>query len=78
MPLRILIADNHAVVRRGVRALLESQSRWEMTGEAASGREAVELAEQLQPDIGKVTAKSEGVAEQLESLTSGGINSSAP
>jgi DNA-binding NarL/FixJ family response regulator len=49
--LRILIVDDHAVVRRGVRALLESQPGWEVAGEAATGREAVELAKQLQPDI---------------------------
>ena len=50
-PLRIVIADDHAVVRRGVRALLESQPGWEVAGEATTGREAVELARRLQPDI---------------------------
>jgi DNA-binding NarL/FixJ family response regulator len=40
-PLRIMIVDDHAVVRRGVRSLLESQAGWEVTGEAATGREAV-------------------------------------
>jgi DNA-binding NarL/FixJ family response regulator len=49
--LRILVADDHAVVRRGVRALLESQPGWEVTAEATTGREAVELARQLQPDV---------------------------
>jgi DNA-binding NarL/FixJ family response regulator len=49
--LRILVADDHAVVRRGVRALLESQPGWEVTAEATTGREAVELAKQLQPDV---------------------------
>jgi len=51
MPLQILIVDDHAVVRRGVRSLLESQPDWEIAGEATTGREAVELAKQLQPDI---------------------------
>jgi DNA-binding NarL/FixJ family response regulator len=51
MPLQILIVDDHAVVRRGVRSLLESQADWEIAGEATTGREAVELAKQLQPDI---------------------------
>jgi len=51
MPLRILIVDDHAVVRRGVRSLLESQPGWEVAGEAATGREAVDLATRLQPDI---------------------------
>jgi DNA-binding NarL/FixJ family response regulator len=49
--LRILIVDDHAVVRRGVRALLELQPGWEVCGEATTGREAVEAARRLQPDI---------------------------
>jgi DNA-binding NarL/FixJ family response regulator len=49
--LRILIVDDHAVVRRGVRSLLESQEGWEIVGEATTGREAVDLARRLQPDI---------------------------
>jgi DNA-binding NarL/FixJ family response regulator len=49
--LRVVIVDDHAVVRRGVRALLESQPGWEVTGEAATGREAVDLAKRLQPDV---------------------------
>jgi DNA-binding NarL/FixJ family response regulator len=49
--LRILIVDDHAVVRRGVRSLIESQPGWEISGEAATGREAVDLAGRLQPDI---------------------------
>ena len=49
--LTIVIVDDHAVVRRGVRALIESQPGWTVTGEATSGREAVDLAKQLQPDI---------------------------
>jgi len=50
-PVRILVVDDHAVVRRGVRSLLESQPGWEVSGEAATGREAVELARRLQPDV---------------------------
>jgi DNA-binding NarL/FixJ family response regulator len=50
-PLRILIVDDHAVVRRGLRSLLESQPDWEIAGEAATGREAVGLAKRLKPDI---------------------------
>jgi DNA-binding NarL/FixJ family response regulator len=49
--LRILIVDDHAVVRRGVRSLLETQPGWEVTGEATTGREAVDLARRLQPDV---------------------------
>jgi DNA-binding NarL/FixJ family response regulator len=51
MPLRILVIDDHSVVRRGVRALLESQAGWEVMAEGTTGREAVELADRLQPDI---------------------------
>lgn len=49
--LRILIADDHAVVRAGVRSLLEQQPDWEVCAEAANGREAVTLAQELNPDI---------------------------
>jgi DNA-binding NarL/FixJ family response regulator len=49
--LRIVIVDDHAVVRRGVTALLESQRGWEVVGEAVTGREAVELVRRLRPDI---------------------------
>ncbi len=49
--LRILIADDHEVVRAGVRSLLESQPDCEICGEAATGGEVVALAQQLKPDI---------------------------
>ncbi len=49
--LRILIADDHAVVRAGLRTLLESQPDWEVVGEAGNGREAVEQALRLRPDV---------------------------
>lgn len=48
---RILIADDHAIVRRGLRALVESQAGWEVCAEAANGREAVENALQHRPDV---------------------------
>jgi DNA-binding NarL/FixJ family response regulator len=48
---RILLADDHDVVRRGLRTLLGERTGWEVCGEAGSGREAVELARQLQPDV---------------------------
>ena len=48
---RILIADDHEVVRRGVRAVLEGQAGWVVCGEASSGREAVAKAISLRPDI---------------------------
>jgi two-component system, NarL family, response regulator NreC len=48
---RILLADDHAVVRQGFKMILGAQVDMEIVGEAANGREAVELAAQLHPDI---------------------------
>jgi DNA-binding NarL/FixJ family response regulator len=48
---RILIADDHDVVRQGVRAVLEGQAGWVVCGEASTGREAVAKAIDLQPDV---------------------------
>jgi DNA-binding NarL/FixJ family response regulator len=50
-PLRILIADDHEMVRRGLQSVLATQPGWEVCGEAITGRDAVELAERLRPDI---------------------------
>jgi DNA-binding NarL/FixJ family response regulator len=50
-PLRILIADDHDVMRDGTRSLIERQPGWEVCGLAATGREAVSQAIELQPDI---------------------------
>ncbi len=49
--IRILLADDHALVRQGFRMILAAQPDMEIVGEAGNGREAVELAEKLQPDI---------------------------
>jgi len=48
---RILIADDHELVRQGLRTLLAARPAWEVCGEAADGVEAIEKAAQLQPDI---------------------------
>ena len=48
---RIRLVDDHAVVRQGFKMILDAQSDMEIVGEAANGREAVELAAQLNPDI---------------------------
>ena len=49
--IRIVIADDHTVVREGLRAVLGSESDMEVVGEAATGKEVVEWAAELQPDI---------------------------
>ena len=49
--LRILVADDHEVARRGIRSLLESHPGWEVCGEAKDGRETVELASRMNPDV---------------------------
>ena len=49
--LRILIADDHDLMRRGIKTLLESHPNWTVCAESQTGREAVEQAKQLQPDI---------------------------
>jgi NarL family two-component system response regulator LiaR len=49
--IRVLVADDHAIVRKGIRALLATESDIEVVGEAENGREAVTGAERLRPDI---------------------------
>ena len=49
--IRILLADDHTVVRQGLRKLLEERPEWEVIAEAGDGREAVRLAEQHKPDV---------------------------
>jgi two-component system, NarL family, response regulator NreC len=50
-PIRILLADDHTVMRRGLRLLLESQPGFSVVAEASDGRQAVEQAEAAQPDV---------------------------
>jgi two-component system, NarL family, response regulator NreC len=49
--IRVLLADDHALVRQGFRLILSAQADMEIVGEAGNGREAVELADKLHPDI---------------------------
>ena len=48
---RILLADDHELLRQGLRTLIEGQSDWQVCGEASTGREAVAKARELKPDI---------------------------
>lgn len=48
---RIIIADDHEIMRKGLRALLEARPEWQVISEASTGREAVEKAKELQPNV---------------------------
>jgi DNA-binding NarL/FixJ family response regulator len=50
-PVRILLADDHDVVRRGLRQLLEDHEGWTVCGEATTGRQAVDMARELVPNV---------------------------
>lgn len=50
-PIRVLVADDHMIVRTGIRHVLESEEGFEVVGEAASGSEALSLAAALHPDV---------------------------
>ena len=51
MPVKIAIADDHDVVRQGLRTILRARPEWEIVAEAANGREAVDAVRAVQPDI---------------------------
>ncbi|MBI5671329.1 MAG: response regulator transcription factor [Chloroflexi bacterium] len=59
---RILIADDHSVVRAGLRALLERQGRFRVVAEAATGEEAVAKAQEVQPDVAVLDVRMPGVS----------------
>jgi DNA-binding NarL/FixJ family response regulator len=51
MAVRILLVDDHPIVRQGLRNLLEGRAGWEVVGEASDGIEALDKVESLQPDV---------------------------
>jgi DNA-binding NarL/FixJ family response regulator len=59
--MRILIADDHAIVRSGLRAILATRPDWEVCAEAKTGDEAVALAKQFRPDIAIVDLNMPGI-----------------
>ena len=78
MAVRILIADDHEVVRQGIRTILAARPEWEICGEAVNGQEAVTLAGELHPDaiIMDITMPVMSGLEAARQLTKS--NSSAP
>ncbi len=48
---RVLIVDDHAIIRRGVQGILQAHPEWELCGEAESGQEGVRLAGELRPEV---------------------------
>ena len=50
-PLRLLVADDHEIVRKGLRTVLESQPGWEVVGEAEDGRKTISMVKELKPDV---------------------------
>lgn len=68
-PLRIILADDHTVMRTGLVALLSSEPTVEIVGEAGNGREAVRLVERLRPDVALLDLRMpvlDGVGATLE------------
>ena len=59
--LRVLVADDHEVVRKGLRSIVEGQPGWEVAGEASDGREAVDKARALRPDVAVVDVSMPGL-----------------
>src|SRR5262245_29034633 len=50
-PTRVLLVDDHEVVRKGLRALIDSRPEFEIVGEAVNGRDAIEKTTRLRPDV---------------------------
>jgi DNA-binding NarL/FixJ family response regulator len=60
--IRVLVADDHAIVRSGIRHVLEGEPGFTVVGEASNGAEALALAEQLQPDVAVLDISMPGVS----------------
>ena len=59
--LRVLVADDHEIVRKGLRSIVEEQPGWEVAGEASDGREAVDKVRTLRPDVAVVDVSMPGL-----------------
>jgi DNA-binding NarL/FixJ family response regulator len=74
VPLRIFLADDHEIVRFGLRNLLESQFGWSVVGEAADGKDAVDQVFLLEPDVTLLDISMPGLngLEAARQIVSGG------
>src|SRR6476469_2521460 len=61
-PVNLLIADDHSVVRAGLRALLERQGRFRVVAEAGTGEEAIAQAQEFHPDVAVLDVRMPGVS----------------
>ncbi|MFF3336968.1 response regulator [Streptomyces sp. NPDC002888] len=81
-PIRLLLCDDHAVVRAGLRALLSSTQGMEVVGEAASGEEALAMAARVRPDVVLMDLQlgggMDGVTATRQLSSTGGENSPCP
>jgi DNA-binding NarL/FixJ family response regulator len=68
--IRLLIVDDHPVVRAGVRGMLESQPDFDIAGEASSGQEAVALARRLRPDVVLMDLRMQGELDGVAAIRS--------
>src|SRR5260221_14214247 len=59
--LRVLVADDHEIVRKGLCSIVDEQPDWEIAGEASDGREAVDKAKALRPDVSVVDVSMPGL-----------------
>ncbi len=60
-PARLLLADDHDVIRKGIRAIVETREDWHVCAEASNGNEAVRLAEELLPDVAVLDLEMDGL-----------------
>lgn len=61
-PIRVLVADDHAIVRTGIRHVLENQPGFAVAGEASNGAEALALAAELRPDVAVIDISMPGIS----------------
>ena len=77
MSVRILIADDHEVIRHGVRTILQARPEWEICGEAANGSDTVRLFKELKPDISIIDITMPGLngLDAARQITAEDVNS---